>query len=230
MYSPSSATTVTIQPALSILINYHKLIYDYQHGFFNRPIPFHVKLLTKMRSLSIKNTSCTDNNQARFNLPQSNLFLVVTSNHTDYTIMRENIKTVNTCTYRCLYCTRDIMQEKVGIPFICKTRSKRKGDIIYTYQVFYCHGNFCNYNCAWTYLINHNRCNPEYFTAMSNLICLVKLLHPTKKLHVLPHPSFLIINGGSMSNEEFDEEELHYLPHPAVILAPFKTTNLLAIK
>lgn len=228
MYSPSSSTIVTVQPSLTFIVNYNKLLQDYYTGVFNRPIPFHVKLLSNIRSFSIKSSYPTNVNHGKFNLPYSTRFLIVSSNQTDYTIAQQNVKDhVNNCTYRCLYCTRDIKENKVGIPFIYKLRTKHKSGIIYTYQVFYCNGNFDNYNCAWTYLIKHNNCNPEYFTAMSNMLHLLKLIHPNKNLRVLPDPSFLVSNGGTLTDEEFDDDQLVHIPHPLVVLAPFKSSTLL---
>lgn len=229
-FSPNK--TINLQPTINFLIDYNKIYYDYAQGYFNRPIPHHSKLIVNHKSLTIRNNFDNDYNKERFVIPQIGHYIMVTSNHIDYTAF--NAETNNSenpdFKYRCLYCSRDVKNKSVGIPYVSKYQRQRIGRNFYSYTLFYYHGHFCNYNCVWTYIINHNRCDPDSNTAISNLLWLTRTLYPNKNLKILPNPTFLSIHGGAMTDEEFDHEELVHRDHPAVIFAPLKMTSLISIK
>jgi hypothetical protein len=229
-FSPNK--TVNLQPTINFPIDYNKVYYDYTQGHFNRPIPHHCKLIVNHKSLTIRNNLTLDQNRERFNIPQTGHCIMITSNHIDYTAFYDNnnVTDIENFKYRCLYCSRDIKNKSVGIPYVSKHQRKRHGRNFYSYTLFYYHGHFCNYNCVWTYLITHNKCDPDTHTAISNLLWLTRIIYPHKNLKILPNPAFLNIHGGAMNDEEFDHDALIYREHPAIIFAPLKMTSLISIK
>jgi hypothetical protein len=219
-------STVSYTPSFVLNVDVNKIYNDYATGRFSCAPPILPKLNLYDLRLSVSKILSNDRSNGRFSMYGDEKAVLVTSNHVDFTYLLTS-KNEDSTVYRCLNCTRDIKGKAVGIPKAREMYTQKQKNIIRTYYIYHTKGKFCHYDCAWSYLVRSSTCGQEDFTAISHLRCLVRFLDPQHKLRLLPEADKLVVNGGTVSDKEFDDKTLFHRDNPLIITIPMKTVGQL---
>lgn len=123
-------------------------------------------------------------------------------------------------TIRCLHCGR-VKEDCIGIPL--KIRNQTFNNII-TIET---EGSACNFQCALSYARKTDSC--KIYTNRSSIIrCVYELYFPGEKLNEARDPILLKIYGGSLTDQEFDDNTKSYMRttnieiHKEIVLEPVR--------
>lgn len=152
--------------------------------------------------------------------------IVVTTGHDQYqyandAICGKNPKRPKTW---CLWSKREITDEPIGIPIAMET-DRHTGKI-----TFYCEDTYANFGCALAglkriYSCHRNYKDPLYMDAEQMLHCMYHRMHPEKtgtRIKEANDWRLLDINGGPLTEEEYDSEQYGYIAIPNVAVLPVK--------
>lgn len=183
-------------------------------------------------SLAFTNTSNRigkDHNSRmfRFNDKTNVGQIVATTNHGAYQYgkdLNEN-KTPTNRILRCRWTGREIKDRvPIGIP-ISMEKNLQTGEI-----VFHVDDTYSNFGCALAGLKRFHFCHriyrdPLYMNAEQLLHCMYYAMYPDKKgtrIVEAKDPRLLEINGGPLTDEEYDDENYEYVQMPNVAVLPLK--------
>lgn len=167
--------------------------------------------------------------------------VVATTNHKAYMMQSSgDIKSPPGST--CFWCLRKITTSNMSIPIkLEKYRdmkdSKESKDLkglnpdSLEYLIFYGINVVCGYRCALSYIRLHNRFDSKFANSEHYLNMLFNIKHPGEILLPADKPELLICNGGSLTDEEYDNPKYTYEETCNVILLPakiafFRSTNV----
>jgi len=162
--------------------------------------------------------------------------IIVTTNHDQYIIYKENSKennkenskenndnNINTINF-CRWCRREIVGTPIGIPISMKI------DKITNDAYFNVEDTHCSFGCALAILKYIYSCNrlyrdPLYIDAEQLLHCLYYRMYPDRKETRIKESEdwrLLKSNGGPLTDEEYDSDVYTYLKTPHIITLPIK--------
>ena len=152
--------------------------------------------------------------------------LIVTTNHNNYQYHKDISEggKVDKLKSYCFWCRREIKGKPIGIVVSMEINSATNE------AVFYIEDDYDNFACAFAGLKRFNGCHhmyrdPKYMDAEQLLHCLYYRMYPDKigtRIKEALDWRLLNINGGPLSNEEYDSDQIEYVEMPNVILPPSK--------
>nr|QBK91607.1 MAG: A1L transcription factor/late transcription factor VLTF-2 [Pithovirus LCPAC302] len=146
--------------------------------------------------------------------------VVVTTNHKQYTAYKTGIKTKNIC----LWSRREIKGEPIGIPVAMETDRHTKETAFWIEDTYY------DFSCALAalkriYLCHHMYKDPLYMDAEQLLHCMYYRMYPDRignRIKEAQNWRLLDINGGPLTNDEYNSEECSYVSIPNISMIPVK--------
>ncbi len=151
--------------------------------------------------------------------------LLVTTNHNNYQHKKDIDNGVNIKRQIfCNWCRREIKNKSIGIVTAMEVNTTTNEAIFYT------ENDFDKFGCAFATLKRFNSCHkmykdPKYMDAEQLLHCLYYRMYPTKvgtRIKEAHDWRLLDINGGPLSNDEYDSIHNEYVEIPNIIILPFK--------
>jgi len=152
--------------------------------------------------------------------------IVVTTNHDQYSYTKDIIdgkQPVKGKTW-CKWSKREITGESIGIPIAMEIdRNSNK-------ITFYVEDTYYNFSCAMAglkrlYSCHRNYKDPLYMDAEQMLHCYYYRLYPDRigtRINEAKDWRLLDINGGPLTDEEYDSEQCSYIQIPNVVIIPIK--------
>jgi hypothetical protein len=207
------ATKNNIQPKFLLKnINVRDLQKKYKSGYFNRPIPIKKNIpWVKLQPNVIVNNTVT---------PFVNYKSIQLSGE-KYVELYKNHQMNGG---RCDYCKCDFTSEIIGYPIAYEEQQKLLDDNTYKIiHLFWIEGCFHSYECCYAYIINYdgvfNKYNLE-FDVKVMFKYMYSLLFDKNELKPAKDPKLLIVNGGSMTLNEWEDQNVHYVRSNEVIKIP----------
>lgn len=158
----------------------------------------------------------------RFNDKTNSGQIIVTTNHDNFQSVNES----NTETKRkfCRWSRREILDEGIGIPIAMEI------DKVTNKIIFYEEDKFYNFSCAMAglkriYSCYHSYKDPLYMDAEQLLHLKYYKMYPDRegtRITEALDSRLLDINGGPLSDEEYDSDQCNYVPIPNVVIIPIK--------
>lgn len=160
---------------------------------------------------------------------------VVTINHGLYNEFKTNV--INSNPKVCHHCRCIIIGDPIGIPIRMEqhrnwldpsttatattTTTKKK------LTVYHVQGLFHSFNCAYAIILKEYKLSfkirdPNYCDAETLLLHMFYSMYPNKKLKPAPDWKLLNINGGPLTQEEFDKGMYNFVRSPNLVLVPLK--------
>lgn len=124
----------------------------------------------------------------------------------------------------CLWSKREITGESIGIPIAMDIDR-------YTNKItFYVEDTYYNFGCAMAalkrnYLCHRHYKDPLYMDAEQMLHCMYYRLYPEKigtRIVEAKDWRLLDLNGGPLTEEEYDSDQQSYIGIPNVVIIPIK--------
>ena len=142
--------------------------------------------------------------------------LIVTTNQKSF----ENTNKIN----HCIWCRRLINTKPIGIPVSMEYNKKSKETL------FYIEDTYCNFSCALAGLKRLRSCHriykdPLYMDADQMLHLMYHTAYPSQKCKRIIEAKdwrLLDINGGPLSNSEYENDNMEYSQITNLVLSPIK--------
>ena len=85
--------------------------------------------------------------------------------------------------------------------------------------IFYTYGNFCSFECVYTFIYNEHveKIKAEYINSKYLFKTLFTMLFPDQKIKRLPHWTLLKEHGGALTEEEYFTTKYEYENLPSHI-------------
>jgi len=162
----------------------------------------------------------------RFNDKTNHGQTIVTTGHDQYQYVNNKMESKNTVKPKtwCLWSRREIKGEPIRIP-IAMEKNMNTNKVI-----FYGEDTYANFGCALAglkriYTCHRNYKDPLYMDAEQLLHCMYHRMHPDKagtRIVEAKDWRLLDINGGPLTEEEYDSENYGYVQVPNVAVLPIK--------
>ena len=220
-------------------IDYYKVLKDYNDGVYTR-------LESKKQKLTLANSNILadiyslSNDDRLFSVkdPFNNEIICTTSGYKDVEVFTSTGGCLS-IGGRCEYCRDDYKTETIGIPIAYKeftvlTNKKvnlKDDDKIPKYKVYYTFwvdGRFCNFSCALSHINKLLSSHPKYIDVIYRdsdklLKFMYKCLYPNNPpINPAQDPKLLMVNGGSLTREEWETTKFIYKRTRNIILIPSK--------
>jgi hypothetical protein len=190
--------------------------------FKNLKIPNSKIMVSSSVNLNQKIGSDYNSEIYRFNDKINSGQVIVTTNHEQYNIAKENTSD-NSISF-CRWCRREIIGNPIGIPISMKI------DRITNDSYFNVEDTHCSFGCALAILKYIYSCNrlyrdPLYIDAEQLLHCLYYRMYPDRKETRIKEAEdwrLLKSNGGPLTDDEYDSDKYVYLKTPHIITLPIK--------
>lgn len=121
---------------------------------------------------------------------------------------------------RCNNCNRKFTHDHVGIPIEMNVYKDKIN--------FSCIGIYHSFGCAYKNIIGNssirsvNSINARYVNSETLLKYMFELIHPNKKLIAAKDPLLLNINGGPLTQAEYDDQDFLYRETPNLVFTTVK--------
>jgi len=201
-----------IQPSFLLKnINVNDLHKKYTNGYFNRPIP-----IKKSIPLTVVKNVIKQQHTLHNKVPSKSIQLSG----------QKYVEIFNTNTLidkRCDFCKRDFEGEIIGYPVAYEEKQKLLDTNTYKiYHLFWTEGCFHSYECCLGYIETYS----DYFNKY-NLEFDVKVMFKymyslmyDAQLKPANDPKLLITHGGSMTFDEWNDQNERYVKSNEVIKMP----------
>ena len=220
-------------------VDFYKVLKDYNDGVYTR-------LESKKQKLTLANSNILadiyslSNDDRLFSVkdPFNNEIICTTSGYKDVEVFTSTGGCLS-IGGRCEYCRDDYKTETIGIPIAYKeftvlTNKKvnlKDDDKIPKYKVYYTFwvdGRFCNFSCALSHINKLLSSHPKYIDVIYRdsdklLKFMYKCLYPNNPpIKPAQDPKLLMINGGSLEREEWENPKYVYKKTNNIIMIPSK--------
>lgn len=194
--------------------------------FIKTEIPVDKVLISSFVNLNQRIGNDSNAKIYRFNDKTNVGQIVVTTNHDQYSYTKditEGKQPVKGKTW-CLWSKREIKGDPVGIPVAMEIDR-------YTNKItFYVEDTYYDFSCAMAglkrlYSCHRNYKDPLYMDAEQMLHCMYYRSYPDKigtRITEAKDWRLLDINGGPLTEEEYDSEQHKYIQIPNVVIIPIK--------
>lgn len=212
-----------------------KIIRDYNNGVFNRPPILKSKIKLASSRAIIAPQYGSNNREAiyavRDKYNSNNIF--VTAGHKDCQVFTKNGCKLPSGGF-CPSCEKMYSHESVGYPIALQENNimcPRENVYKITY-VFWVEGSFCSFECALGYLRRNFSRYVNYQDQSTRdseelLKFLYTLMHPDAgPLRPSQDIRLLERNGGSLTEDEWNDASHVYVKTDRVLLLPFKSEYL----
>ena len=162
----------------------------------------------------------------RFNDKTNHGQIIATTNHEEYHYVKETLDGKNPLKPKawCRWSKREITGKAIGIPVVMETNRRTKE------ITFKTEDTYKDFGCALAglkrlYSCHHNYKDPLYMDAEQLLHCMYHIMHPDKvgtRIVEANDWRLLDINGGPLSEKEYDSETYGYIEIPNIIVIPIK--------
>lgn len=147
--------------------------------------------------------------------------IVVTSNSKAYTIYKQSKQFIDKERI-CPYCLRSF--ENSPIPIVVRLDIEEKDDdessIYYIFWVI--NVLCCSFPCAFSWTKRESYANYRYKIAYENLKTLFRFMYPGETFFEAPNWRLLDVNGGPLTQEEFDKGYYKYRETANMVFLPAK--------
>jgi len=220
-------------------VDFYKVLKDYNDGVYTR-------LESKKQKLTLANSNILadiyslSNDDRLFSVkdPFNNEIICTTSGYKDVEVFTSTGGCLS-IGGRCEYCRDDYKTETIGIPvaykeFTVLTNKKvnlKDDDKIPKYKVYYTFwvdGRFCDFSCALSHINKLLSSHPKYIDVIYRdsdklLKFMYKCLYPNNPpIKPAQDPKLLMINGGSLEREEWENPKYVYKKTNNIIMIPSK--------
>jgi hypothetical protein len=220
-------------------VDFYKVLKDYNDGVYTR-------LESKKQKLTLANNNILadiyslSNDDRLFSVkdPFNNEIICTTSGYKDVEVFTSTGGCLS-IGGRCEYCRDDYKTETIGIPIAYKeftvlTNKKvnlKDDDKIPKYKVYYTFwvdGRFCDFSCALSHINKLLSSHPKYIDVIYRdsdklLKFMYKCLYPNNPpIKPAQDPKLLMINGGSLEREEWENPKYVYKKTNNIIMIPSK--------
>lgn len=190
----------------------------YKEGYFNRDIPKKCKIkivhpeVIQSTIFKPKEQNCV------------NHIKITLSGENDVEFFKSNGNKI-ILGGRCDYCKCDFETEKIGYPLIYENKQILTKDETYkNIHIFWIEGSFCSYECCLSYvkLINNNLVKDNLMMDAEVMLRFLYYLlyNNTTPLLEANDPKLLKSNGGSLSHEDWKNNNVQYVRTNNVIKIP----------
>jgi hypothetical protein len=229
-------TTRIIPTFLLKGLNPNQLLIDYQSGFFSRQSISKSKIAIVQNKPILAPVYGTTNHSSIFTIKDKNncSIVIATTGHADFEVFTTSGGKLPTGG-RCDLCKEDFTETAVGYPVGYKEITVLTNDdsnvrnaryrIIYAFWV---EKRFCTFECALGYvrmiLVRPSDYRDTTIRDAERLLkTLHKLMYPNSgPLRPAQDPSLLIINGGSLTKEQWQDQRHVYIRTNRVLMIPAK--------
>ena len=220
-------------------VDFYKVLKDYNDGVYTR-------LESKKQKLTLANSNILadiyslSNDDRLFSVkdPFNNEIICTTSGYKDVEVFTSTGGCLS-IGGRCEYCRDDYKTKTIGIPIAYKeftvlTNKKvnlKDDDKIPKYKVYYTFwvdGRFCDFSCALSHINKLLSSHPKYIDVIYRdsdklLKFMYKCLYPNNPpIKPAQDPKLLMINGGSLEREEWENPKYVYKKTNNIIMIPSK--------
>ncbi len=154
--------------------------------------------------------------------------------HTVHLTNDSNVRASSLYKPRCFWCMRDIARNPMPVVYgMARTWSKEQDDDAFSFMG---EGAVCSFECNLAYLrhfgygLGAQARASNQLTGESALHTLFELVYPGEQLHEAPNFRLLVTNGGTMSEDEFENCKHVYEASPVFTYTPvhqqYMSTNL----
>lgn len=214
----------------------HRLLADYQSGFFSRQPSNKSKIRIAQNTTILAPTYGTTNHSPIFSVKDRNNCSIIfaTTGHADFEVFTRTGGSLPTGG-RCDFCKDDFTDIAVGYPIGYQEITVLTNDdpnpknahyrVIY---IFWVEGKFCSFECALGYVqLLLARPSDYRDTTIRDSERLLKLLHklmyPTVgPLRPAQDPKLLRSNGGSLTRQEWQDHRHIYVRTDRILMIPAK--------
>jgi hypothetical protein len=217
---PVRATAVAVVPTFNLRgVNFLEIYSAYKRGdYHNLVIPE-----TKIKDVNISSLTATvySNNESQGMYTKTNkdgsIIIRATTDQKAYEVYNKTGSLPESG--QCDYCRRvksNLMICPTSLYIIESEDAKSNTYIAYgpTLQ--------CSFRCALTYAKLYSKVDHLFSKSEEIIKFIFGLMYPDKRLDPAPDYKLLIINGGSVSDEEYDNPKYQYIRVSSVIMAPLK--------
>jgi len=225
-------------------VDFYKVLKDYNDGVYTR-------LESKKQKLTLANNNILadiyslSNDDRLFSVkdPFNNEIICTTSGYKDVEVFTSTGGCLS-IGGRCEYCRDDYKTETIGIPIAYKeftvltnkevnpsSDKLQSDDKIAEYKVYYTFwvdGRFCDFSCALSHINKLLSSHPKYIDVIYRdsdklLKFMYKCLYPNNPpIKPAQDPKLLMINGGSLEREEWENPKYVYKKTNNIIMIPSK--------
>lgn len=216
-------------------IDYYKVLKDYNDGVYTRTSCLKSKL-TLNNNIILSDVFGSSNDER--------IYCLKDNHNNDIICTTSGFKNVEVFTKsgghlpmggRCEYCREDYTTETIGIPleyeeFTILTNKGLDDDkpVYKLYYTFWVDGKFCSFECVLSFVLTMLSTHPKYrditYKESDKLLkFMYKLLYPnSEELRSAHDPRLLIVNGGSLTKEEWQNNKVFYKKTNNIIMIPVK--------
>lgn len=158
----------------------------------------------------------TSINSKKFVLNESKIY---STNHESFEVINKEGKDLSEIktNFICFYC-RVPRENSHSVGFPIRVEFKDSKYIFFIDEPYY-----CTFNCAYTALIERKYDNNDEVNSIeNNLKLLFSMCHPDKKLIRAKDWRLHEQNHGSLTDQEFRDQNLYFTSIPTVVLYPVK--------
>ena len=198
-------------------IDHNQLMDRYRKGEFNVPLSSFKKTIG-IKETKIKEKASTNTDEPVYRVDNFLPNIRYTFHTTNCKPFIEWIKEgTERETGNCRWCNRPC-KVRCGIPISLKLVDE-------SYVIYYT-SRTCSLRCSFAIYLDKYRNNPIFNSSEHYLKFLYYADNPGVLLRPSPDSDLLICNGGSLTDEEYDEGENNYMPIPSLIYAPLKFQSI----
>lgn len=217
-------------------IEYQKVLSDYLNGKFRDSTNKDIIIKSSVKDINAP-VYGNDNNSSSFAIKAQGGCVVVMATTGNKEVYRDNPEECKMGGL-CEYCHRKFTHESIGYPVSYDEKSEitntEEGAVFKTYYIFSTEGSFCGFPCRLGFLRSSNLRSGGYrgssisdcerFLKMMYYLCAkMNGLKTIKTLNPAKDPRLLKSNGGSLTDEEWDEDDIVYERSDRIIIVPAKS-------
>lgn len=213
----------------------HKLLADYQAGFFSRPVTNKTKIQISQNKTILAPIYGSTNHSPIFCVKDKNnsSVIIATTGHADYEVFTKSGGDLPVGG-RCDKCKEDFTCTSMGYPvgyqeITVLTNDDNSTEARYrVLYVFWVEGKFCSFECTLGYIRAVLSLPADYRdTTLRDsermLKTLYKLTYPdAPPLRPSQDPKLLQVNGGSLTKEQWQDSAHIYVRTDRVLMIPAK--------
>jgi hypothetical protein len=218
-------------------VDFYKVLKDYNDGVYTR-LDSTKQKLTLANNNILADIYSLSNDDRFFSVkdPFNNEIICTTSGYKDVEVFTTNGGCLS-IGGRCEYCRDDYKTETIGIPIAYKeftvltnkSLDQNNNKPIYNvYYTFWVDGRFCSFSCALSHINKLLSSHPKYIDVIYRdsdklLKFMYKCLYPNNPpIKQAQDPKLLMINGGSLTREEWENPKYYYKKTSNIIMIPSK--------
>jgi len=206
-------------------VNPADVIQKYNQGHFKTVVVSKTITHKSQTQTAMGNQIATnlENNVYGYRTKSNNIQVIATTNCKPYVEFISSESGMPVMGGKCRWCKRNFTHQAIGVP-IKSVKIDNKIIVYYTNIA-------CRFGCAfalWKSMYNKMmlRRDSQFINGEIILKYIFSLQCPERELHEAPDPDLLKVNGGSLDDSEYDNDNYIYLNNHSFIWAPVKEQHM----